>query len=91
MSEFLRDRTYMVRHNPNCPKPFEVRLAGRAAVVVAPPVPHVIEGMNRWDDHQARLNDVGYGTTFEEAAQAALDVGARRRGAQLFREIWQGL
>lgn len=25
--------TYMIRHNPNCPSPYEVRTAGRAGLV----------------------------------------------------------
>lgn len=60
MIEALKDRTYMVRHNPNCPKRFEVRLTGAALLAAFSSV-------------KMRYGDaVGYGDTAEEAAANAL-------------------
>jgi hypothetical protein len=88
----LAGLTYMVRHNPNCPKPFEVRLTGAGllrefqnSAIGAFPM-------------QSLPDDVGYGMTLFEAAKVALDAQAWRRGqpnrdasARLFRELWAGL
>lgn len=46
--------THEIRHNPNCPRSYEVRTTGRDGVI----------------DHKRpgqTLNDVGYGTTLAEA------------------------
>ncbi len=51
----LREYTYMVRHNPNCPSPFEVRTGGDAFMVAA----------------DERRNFVSYGKTLEDAMAAA--------------------
>lgn len=65
MIESLRDMTYMVRHNPNCPKPFEVRLTGAGLTQILPFV-------------RAPRDDVGYGDTADEAAAWALAARAAR-------------
>lgn len=60
MIEALKDRTYMVRHSPNCPKRFEVRLTGLALLVSMGRGP-LMKG-----------DAVGYGDTADEAAANAL-------------------
>jgi hypothetical protein len=60
MIESLRDRTYMVRHNPNCPKRFEVRLTGAGITALFPP--HI----------KPPRDCVGYGDTADDAAANAL-------------------
>lgn len=45
--------TFAVRHNPNCPSPFEVRLVGKG------------RGRINYDDKDI----VGFGKTFDEAAE----------------------
>lgn len=57
MIDALRDCTYMVRHNPNCPKRFEVRLTGMGLLVAMGRGPSMKFG-----------DAVGYGDTAEEAA-----------------------
>lgn len=61
MIEALKDRTYMVRHNPNCPKRFEVRLTGMG----------LLASMTGGPQMQTR-DAVGYGDTADEAAADAL-------------------
>lgn len=59
--EEMRKRTYVVEHNPNCPRPFLVRLVGfaKAHIDHLPP--------------RQTTDILGYGDTFEEAARVALD------------------
>lgn len=93
----LAGLTYMVRHNPNCPKPFEVRLTGGGLLATFSWFGTIssMYGRNRPID----TDDVGYGMTLCEAAQAALDAKherivaapARKAGNRLFREVWEGL
>lgn len=74
MSQF----TYMVRHNPNCPSPFEVRTSGGAFMV---------------DAHERR-NLVSYGKTLEEAMSRASDLieaTERRKVARRIEEKFCGL
>jgi hypothetical protein len=59
MIEALKDLTYMVRHNPNCPKRFEVRLTGAALLYAFTHIHPVADA-------------VGYGDTADEAAANAL-------------------
>lgn len=66
MIDALRNQTYMVRHNPNCPKPFEVRLTGLGLLASL-----VWRAPNDGDDK-------GYGDTIEEAAENALMARAER-------------
>jgi hypothetical protein len=62
MIDALKDRTYMVRHSPNCPKRFEVRLTGMALLM------SFADGPRRM-----QYRDVlGYGDTADEAAANAL-------------------
>ena len=92
MIEALKNQTYMVRHNPNCPSPFEVRLSGLGLL---------IEWQRMNSPHMPPLkngDDVGYGQTAEEAAAAALraracrlDEPKRAADLQKFREMWEGL
>lgn len=88
--ESISHLTYMVRHSPNCPKRFEVRLSG-LGLLLERSVPRL-----RGPD------DVGYGETMDEAAAnamaaklARLDADRERaemvRWAPVFREIWSGL
>lgn len=61
----LSPSTYEIRHNPNCPKAYEVRTTGRGGVI----------------DHKRAdetLNDVGYGSTLAEAAMDNTRMAARR-------------
>lgn len=67
MIDCLRSETYMVRHNPNCPKAFEVRLTG--AGIACNFWPRLI---------RAPADDVGYGDTAEEAGINALAARAAR-------------
>jgi hypothetical protein len=80
MIEALKDQTYMVRHSPNCPKRFEVRLTGMALLVSMVGGPQMRPG-----------DDVGYGDTADEAAANALAIRAERAWRPKFREIWEGL
>lgn len=57
----LKDYTYMVRHSPNCPKRFEVRLSGLALLVSFSNGPKLRNG-----------DAIGYGDTADEAAANAL-------------------
>lgn len=63
--ERLHRRTYVLRHSPNCAKPFEVRLTGRRA------------GMLDLRLDGTTQDVLGYGFTMEEAAQNALDEHAK--------------
>lgn len=61
MSDVLKEiakLTYSVRHSPNCPSPFEVRLVQRG----------------RGHIHYDKNDIIGYGKTFDEAAEQALKV-----------------
>lgn len=57
--------TYEVRHNPNCPSPFEVRVCGGSAMIDHLPT-RAMFGM------PATKNIVGYGKTADEAAKSVL-------------------
>jgi hypothetical protein len=56
----LSETTYEVRHNPNCPKRFEVRLCGKSGTV----------GCDQ------RGNIVGHGNTLADAVATALRTAA---------------
>lgn len=61
MIDALHDCTYMVRHNPNCPKRFEVRLSGMGLLAAMGTGPGL------------KLGDaIGYGDTADEAAANAI-------------------
>ena len=57
--------TYMVRHNPNCPAPFEARMT-RTVIDMLPPA----------DSRDA----IGYGASFEDAVLEAMGALATQRG-----------
>lgn len=85
--EELLALTFMVRHNPNCPMPFEVRLTGIGLLL----------DQQRYVSKKNR-DDVGYGVTLFNAAQAALeakqfreDAPKRAQAAKVFGELWNGL
>lgn len=91
----LQAETYMVRHNPNCPKAFEVRLSGLGLLAKFEWLGTISAQYGR---HQpATRDDVGYGDTLEEAAANALDARddrldrlihmPRRRAA--FNQVWR--
>lgn len=55
---WLLDKTYQIRHNPNCVKKFEVRLVGQG----------LIDGKPAHESNDR----IGYGDSVEEAANQAL-------------------
>lgn len=74
----LSKYTYMVRHNPNCPSPFEVRTGGGAFMV----------------DAREPRNLVSYGKTLDEAMARAAEKIAdveRRKQVQRVEERLAGL
>lgn len=81
MIESIKDLTYMVRHSPNCPKPFEVRLSGGG----------LLDQYSRRAYMRTRRDFVGYGMTAEEAAAEALAQKALPAWGREFRQIWDGL
>lgn len=92
MIDILKDTTYMVRHNPNCPKRFEVRLSGMALLMQG------ILGFGSLSRPEMKTgDDVGYGDTAEEAAQNALATRTERlertlhapQRARVFNKVWR--
>lgn len=82
----LINLTYMVRHNPNCPMPYEVRLTGMGLLT------------EHWHRQNKHKDDVGYGLTLYDAASAALHARAerlaipgRKAKAKMFRDLWEGI
>ena len=71
MIEALKDRTYMVRHSPNCPKRFEVRLTGMGLLVS-------MQVSGAYYLPQCLDDAVGYGDTAAEAAANALIAESKR-------------
>jgi len=59
--------TFAAQHNPNCPSPWLVRMPGKSAIIDMKP-----RGV--FGGSKADLTDdiLGYGKTFEEAADSAL-------------------
>ncbi len=66
----LREHTYAIEHNPNCPKPYLVRLVGAPGMLDGKPV-------RETEDH------LGYGTTLKEAAVEALRNKAEWKNARV--------
>ena len=61
----LSKRTYVVRHSPNCPMPFEVRLCGRRGYIDM--------------EHRSKTGDyVGYGKTLKEAVSQVIQATERK-------------
>lgn len=67
----LEGITYMIRHNPNCPKAFEVRTCGDAATV----------------DVREPLNLITHGDTMEEAMSLMVDRLAVRAKARIVETV----
>jgi hypothetical protein len=65
----LSGRTYEIRHNPNCPAPFELRTPGVSGLIDHVPA-------------ASSLNDVGYGRSVSEAALSLGERALRRTGGQ---------
>ncbi|MGY3581932.1 hypothetical protein ACVIGB_001145 [Bradyrhizobium sp. USDA 4341] len=61
----LSDETYEIRHNPNCPSPFELRTPGVTGLIDREPA-------------RVTLNDVGYGHSVSEAALSLKERVQRR-------------
>lgn len=76
--EALERTTYRVEHNPNCPSPFLVRLVGWGkGSIDGKPVPHPLTR----EDSEVTFDAYGYGRTFEEAGEAALQARYRQKKA----------
>ena len=60
----LKEQTFSVHHNPNCPSPFEVRLLG--------PKFAVLDNFPRGGKYEKTKDICGYGKTLEAAARDAL-------------------
>lgn len=95
MIDILKSETYMVRHNPNCPKAFEVRLTGSGLLANLSWLGTISRQYGR---HQPIDNDdTGYGNTADEAAENALAARAERlerthyapQRARAFRQVWR--
>lgn len=84
MIDALKDQTYIVRHNPNCPKPFQIIVGSFPMPITALPKAFYI-AIDRPE------NEVGYGMTLDEAAAEIVGRRAQRAFAASFRNIWDGL
>jgi hypothetical protein len=63
----ILSRTFAVQHNPNCPSPWLVRLPGASLFID-------LKAYSSLTDPSERTGDIlGFGKTFEEAADAALN------------------
>ena len=71
----LAGRTYEIRHNPNCPAPFELRAVG-------------LGGLLDHDPAETTLNDVGYGRSISEAALSLSERIRRRENATIGQRHW---
>lgn len=71
--EFIKEHTFAVQYNRNCPSPWLVRLPGRSAVID-------MKGYSSFTPKEERTDDaLGFGKTFEEAALLAIQDQARIR------------
>lgn len=84
MIDALKDQTYIVRHNPNCPKPFQVIVGSFPMPIKAFPNAFYI-AIDRPG------NEVGYGMTLDEAAADIIGQRARASFVSTFRSLWDGL
>lgn len=75
--EALSKYTYEVRHNPNCPSPFQVVTCGDAGMIFGP----------RDMAHHRKLNIITYGKTLNEAVKAMLAEIEYRNRCQHIRVI----
>jgi hypothetical protein len=95
MIDALKGLTYMVRHNPNCPKAFEVRLTGAGLLATVSWLGTISRqyGRNQPIDN----DDKGYGDTLEEAAENAIAAREERlertmyapQRARAFKKVWR--
>ena len=67
--DWLKQKTFCVEYNPNCPKAWLVRMCGRSAVIDKRPY-FVFKGDVRVETTGDAL---GFGSTLAEAAQQALE------------------
>lgn len=70
----ILEHTFAVQYNPNCPSPWLVRLAGKDRLIDLKPYSIFTSQGDMTDDL------LGFGTTFEEAADAALRALAQEEG-----------
>jgi hypothetical protein len=67
MQHEILKRTFAVQYNPNCPSPWLVRLIGRKAALID------LKPYSRFTAPEDMTGDIlGFGKTFEEAADAAI-------------------
>lgn len=64
----LAEKTFAVQHNPNCPSPYLVRLAGKD------------RGRIDLNPRNQTHDILGYGKTLCEAAAATLEIQEKQRG-----------
>lgn len=84
MIDALKDQTYIVRHNPNCPKPFQIVVGSFPMPITAMPA-----GFYILIDRPG--NEVGHGMTLDEAAADIIGRRAQASFAKAFRNLWDGL
>jgi hypothetical protein len=63
----LAEKTFAIQHNPNCPSPYLVRLAGKGRRMIA------------LKPRSQTADILGYGKTLCEAAAAALEIQEKQR------------
>ena len=80
----LSDQTYIVRHNPNCSKPFQIIVGHFPPPITATPRAYYIA-----IDRPGNL--VGHGMTLDEAAADIAAAVERRDRLLIFRELWDGI
>lgn len=68
MQHPITSHTFAVQHNPNCPSPWLVRLPGDSAIIDMKPYSKI----GRVEPGELTGDILGFGKTFEEAADAAL-------------------
>lgn len=84
MIDQLKDQTYIVRHNPNCPKPFQIIVGSFPMPITALPKAHYIA-------IDGPANEFGHGMTLDEAAADIIGQRARAIFAKTFSDLWDGL
>lgn len=75
--ERLSKYTYEVRHNPNCASPFMIVTCGDGAAIYGP----------RDFTHLQARNDVAYGKSLDEAADAMMEKIEQRHRLQRIRIV----
>ena len=77
ISNALKDWTFAVQHNPNCPSPWLVRMPGKSMVIDMKP--YASFGPLEKDEMTGDI--LGFGKTFGEAAAIALEKASKFRAA----------